>query len=291
MKRFWTAGLALAALVSLAGGARAQLDLTNGVPAARPGAPDTSDVPAPNFAEPTFAEPTGAPRSIAEPRKADKSDADLTVSLASAVGRPLRLNGRDGVLTLWGRDKALKIAKLTLAGEVISDPSQKCQIDIVGAGPIEAKSLGRPDGLARFEAEIPACTFTFDVVEGGVLVPAQGSACVFQAADCRASPSGLWGADGDEAAGEVKEIATQRAHAEDAAGRIMKSVNAKFKGKPEADSLKREQADLVARGSEICLDYDRESEHGFCASRMAEARAALLKARADRLARGDKAQD
>jgi hypothetical protein len=296
MTRFWTAGLAILALVVFADGARAQLDITNGATAARPAAPalqspDTSDVPAPNFTGPTFAEPTGAARSLAEPRKADKIDNDFSVSLASAVGRPLRLNGRDGALTLWGREKALKIAKLTLVGEVISDPSQKCQIDIVGAGPIDAKSLGRPDGLARFEAEIPACTFTFDVVEGGVLVPAQGAACVFKAADCRASPSGLWGADGDTAAGEVKEIATERAHAEDAATRILKSVKAKFKGKPEADSLGREQADFAAHGSEICLDYDRESEHGFCASRMAEARAALLKARADRLARGDKAQD
>ena len=223
--------------------------------------------------------------------KTDKLDVDFTISLASTVGRPLRLNGKDGQLTLWGRDKALKIAKLTLVGEVISDPTQKCQIDIVGAGPIEAKSLGRPDGLARFEAEIPACTFTFDVVEGGVLVPPQNSACAFQAADCRASPSGLWGTEGSAAAGEAKDIASQRAHAEDVATRILKMAKVKFKGRPELDGIEREQAALAARSGEICLDYDRESEHGFCASRMAEARAALLKARAERLARGEKAQD
>ena len=274
MKRLSIAALALA-LIVLAGGARAQLDLSGAVAPTRAGQPAAQAT-------------DGLPGA---PRKAEKSESDFSVSLASAVGRPLRLNGRDGELTLWGREKALKIAKLVLAGTVISDPSQKCQIDIVGAGPIEAKSLGRPDGLARFEAQIPACPFSFDVVEDGVLVPAQEAACVFQAADCQASPSGLWGADGASAVGDAKEIATERTRADDAANRILKSAKAKFKGKSELDGLEREQGDLVARGQKICHDYDRESEHGFCASRMAEARAALLKARADRLMRGDKAQD
>ena len=205
MKRFWIVGLALALAAALAGGARAQLDLWGAVPATRPGQPAAK---APN---PMLDETPGATRSAPQPRKADKTDKtepEFVVGLASTVGRPLRLNGRDGELTSWAREKALKIAKLTLAGEVISDPTQKCQIDIAGAGPIEAKSLGRPDGLARYEAEIPACRFTFDVVEGGVLVPAQDAACVFQSADCRASPGGLRGQEGDAAAGDTKEIAT-----------------------------------------------------------------------------------
>ena len=155
----------------------------------------------------------------------------------------------------------------------------------------EAKSLGRPDGLARYEAEIPVCTFTFDVVEGAALVPAQNAACVFQAADCRASPGGLWGPDAASLADEAKAIEKARARADDASARLLKRLAARLKGKPEADDLERDQADFVARGQEVCRDYDKESEHGFCASRMAQARAAWLKSRADKLTHEAKTPD
>ena len=134
MMRFWIAGVMLAASV---GAAQAQLDLSGAVPPTRPGAPVGAAPAAP-------AAPRKASAEAREPDKSDKNAVDFSISLASAVGRPLKLNGRDGELTLWGRDRALKIAKLTLAGEVISDPTQKCRIDIVGELPIEAKSLGRP---------------------------------------------------------------------------------------------------------------------------------------------------
>lgn len=281
MMRFWIAGLALAASL---GAAQAQLDLSGAVPPTRPGATVGA----------TPVEPVVPPKATAEARKPDKPDknaVDFSVSLASAVGQPLKLNGRDGEMTLWGRDRALKIAKLTLAGEVISDPTQKCRIDIVGDQPIEAKSLGRPDGLPRYEAEIPVCTFTFDVVEGAVLVPVQNAACVFQAADCRASPGGLWGPDAESLAGEAKAIEQARTRADDAAARLLKGLQARYKGKPEADDLEREHDDLVSRGQAICHDYDSDSETGFCASRMAQARAAKLKARADKLAHEAKTSD
>ena len=273
MMRFWIAGIVLAASV---GAAEAQLDLSGAVPPTRAG---------------TTAGESPPPRASAEARKPDKNAVDFSVSLASAVGQPLKLNGRDGELTLWGRDRALKIAKLTLAGEVISDPSQKCQIDIVGETPIEAKPLGRPGGLARYEAEIPVCTFTFDIVEGGALVPAQNAACVFKAADCRASPGGLWGPDAASLAAEAKAIAQARTHADDATTRLLKTLATRLKGKPEADEVEREEADLVTRGQEICRDYDKDAEHSFCASRMAQVRAAWLKARADKLTHDAKAAD
>ncbi len=61
------------------------------------------------------------------------------------------LNGADGALRISGgeKGKSLLIDKFTLMGEVVSDPAQKCRIDIVADAPIEAKSLGAPDGLAR----------------------------------------------------------------------------------------------------------------------------------------------
>ena len=280
MMRFWIAGLALATSVSAA---QAQLDLSGAVSPTRTGATAGGGAASAELAPP--------PRASAEARKPDKNAVDFSVSLASAVGQPLKLNGRDGEMTLWGRDRALKIAKLTLVGEVISDPTQKCRIDIVGEQPIEAKSLGRPDGLARYEAEIPVCPFTFDVVEGAALVPVQNAACVFKAADCQASPGGLWGPDAASLAAEGKAIALVRTHADDAATRLLKTLATRLKGKPEADDVERDEADLVTRGQEICRDYDKDSEHGFCASRMAQARAAWLKARADKLTHDAKAPD
>ena len=125
------------------------------------------------------------------------------------------------------------------------------------------------------------------MVEGAALVPAQNAACVFKAADCRASPGGLWGPDAASLADEAKAIAQARTRADDAATRLLKALAARLKGKPEADDVERDEADLVTRGQEICRDYDQETEHGFCASRMAQVRAAWLKARADKLTHDD----
>jgi hypothetical protein len=185
----------------------------------------------------------------------------------------------------------LRIDKFRLAGEVISDPSRKCLIDIVGATPIETKSQGRPDGMARYEAEIPACPFAFDLLDGAVLVPAQATACVFQAADCQASPAGLWGPDGAELESDAKAIAKARARADAGATASLRALAARLKGRPEADEAVREDSDFAARRDDVCRDYAKEAVDGYCASRMAQARAALFKARLDALERKNAAQD
>ncbi len=269
MTRFSIAALglsvALAGVLALSCGlARAQLALSG---AAAPPPPGASAV------------------GPAAARKSEKPAAKFASGVAAVVGRPLRLNGSQGQLLFSGRDKALRIDKFRLPGEVISDPSRKCLIDIVGDAPIETKSLGRPDGLARYEAEIPACLFSFDLLDGAVLVPAQSTACVFQAADCQASPGGLWGPDGAGLENDAKSIQRQRARAEAAAAASLRTLQARLKGQPEADDLAREQSDFAARRDDVCRDYEKEAVHGYCASRMAEARAALLRARIDALGR------
>ena len=223
--------------------------------------------------------------------KPDKSTADFASSAAAVVGRPRRLNGNQGPLLFSGRGKVLRIDKFSLPGEVISDPSRKCLIDIVGEAPIETKSLGRPDGLERYEAEIPACLFSFDLLDGAVLVPAQNAACVFKAADCQASPSGLWGPEEANLEGDAKSIERRRALAETAAAGFLRTLEARLKGRPEAADVAREQSDFAARRDEVCRDYEKEAAHGYCASRMAQSRAALLRARIDALERRPAAQD
>ena len=82
-----------------------------------------------------------------------------------------------------------------LAGEVISDPQQKCQITIVADTPIEATPVTPAADELRYFANIPACPLNFTVLDGAAYAPPQSRACVFKAADCQASPSGLWGPD------------------------------------------------------------------------------------------------
>jgi hypothetical protein len=279
MRRFTI--LVLGVLAVSCGLARAQLVL--------PGSP----VANPPAASPPAPVPPGAVAPAATPsaRKTERLTADFVSPTSAVAGRTLRLNGAQGQLILSGRGKDLRIDKLSLAGEVISEPARKCLIDIVGDAPIETRSLGRPDGLERYEAQVPACVFTFDVLEGAVLVPAQGAACVFQAADCQASPGGLWGPDASAPADDSKALARQRSRAEAAAGRALHAIQARLKGRPEADDVVHEDGDWAAHQEDICRGYAQEALSGFCASRMAQARAALLRARFDALDRKPPAQD
>jgi hypothetical protein len=270
MRRFPTLALGILALSCEL--AQAQLVLP-GSPAANP----------PGAAPSAPASPVAVPSAAAPSARKTEKPADFASPASAVAGRTLRLNGADGQLVLSERGKGLRIDKLSLAGEVISEPARKCLIDIVGDAPIETRSLGRPDGLARYEAQVPACVFTFDILDGAVLVPAQNAACVFQAADCQASPSGLWGPDGAGPADDSKALARQRSHAEAAALRSLHAIAARLKGRPEADDVVHADSDWAARQTEICRGYAQEALSGYCASRMAQARAALLKARFDAL--------
>jgi hypothetical protein len=236
--------------------------------------------------------PAASPAANApEAQKADRTGPGFVSEVAAVVGRPLKLDGARGQLSFSGGGKVLRIDKFSLPGEVISDPLRKCLIDIVAEAPIETKSLGRPDGLARYEASIPACPFVFDLLDGAVLVTQQNAACVFQAADCQASPSGLWGPGAAELGNDAKAIERDRARADAAAERNVRALETKLKGKPEAADVAREQNDAAQRRDEVCRDYDQETVYGYCASRLAQARAALFKARLDALARRPAAED
>lgn len=203
--------------------------------------------------------------------------------IASVAGRPLMLNGRAGLLQISGDDKTATVDKLELAGESVSDPSQRCVVDIVGEKPILATGAGRPDGLERFEADVPACPVAFDVLDGAVLVPSQITACVFKAADCRTSPAGLWGPGGDSLVGDAAKIVKERAEAEKAMAKVVRAIEDLAKDSPDAASLAREQNGFAGQRDELCHDYAKESLHGYCALRTTQARTALLETRLEAL--------
>ena len=229
------------------------------------------------------------PARVAKP--AGKNDAQ-SGGVASVIGKTLKLNGIAGELTLSkgskdAKDKSLAIDKLTLSGEVISNPAQKCEITIAADGALAAENQGSPDGLPRFAADIPACPLSFDVVTGGIIVPPQTRACVFQAADCQASPSGVWGPDATSLAAETKAIAKDRSRAESSIVDSLKILGKRAKG--AAGELEKEQSDVNAARDETCRDYQGEAAHGFCDARLTYARAALLRKQAEK-ARKEKDQ-
>jgi hypothetical protein len=246
------------------------------------------------------AAPRGAATTPVKPKNAGASPQRATAKSAKAsaapsvedlVGRPLLLNGRSGLLQISGDDKMVTIDKLQLAGEGVSDPSQRCVVDIVGEKPIEATSVGRPDGLERFEADIPACPIAFDVLDGAALVPSQITACVFKAADCQTSPGGLWGPDGSSVVDDAAKTVKQRAQAEKAMGKALHAIEALAEDSPQAASLVKEQTAFAGQRDEACRDYLKESVHGLCALHLTEARTALLETRLDEFrAEGAKAQ-
>ena len=262
-------GLIAGALAASEAGA--QLVLPGAAPAAPQGA----------TASPAKAR-TGVAKSAGASAKGVKPGA--APGVASLAGRPLLLNGKSGLLQISGDDKTATIDKLQLAGESVSDSSQRCVVDIVGENPIQATSVGRPDGLLRFEADVPACPFSFDVLDGAALAPSQITACVFKAADCQTGPGGLWGPDGASLVGDAAKFAKERAEAEKAMAKAVRAVQDRASDSPEAADLIRDQNGFAGQRDEICRDYAKESIHGYCALRLTQARTALLETRLSELA-------
>src|SRR5271170_5692856 len=268
--RLLSCGLVAAALAASEAGA--QLMLPGAAPAAPQGA----------TASPAKARSAGAAKGVGASAKGVKPGA--APGVASLAGRPLLLNGKSGLLQISGDDKAATIDKLQLAGESVSDSSQRCVVDIVGENPIQATSAGRPDGLERFEANVPACPFSFDVLDGAVLAPSQITACVFKAADCQTGPGGLWGPDGASLVSDAAKFAKERAEAEKAMAKAVRAVQDRAADSAEAADLIRDQNGFAGQRDDICRDYAKESVHGYCALRLTQARTALLETRLNEFA-------
>jgi hypothetical protein len=267
--RFLICGLFAAALA--ASETRAQLMLPGAAPAEPPGA---KVAPVKHRRAGNSATEAGA--------GAKGVKAGPAAGIASLAGRSLMLNGKSGLLQISGDDTTATVDKLQLAGESVSDPSQRCVVDIVGEKSIEATNVGRPDGLERFEAKVPACPVAFDVLDGAVLVPPQITTCVFKAADCQTIPGGLWGPDGASLVGDAAKILKERAAAEKAMAKLVRALE--DRAGPEAADLVRDQNGFAGQRDELCRDYLKESVHGYCALRVTEARTALLQTRLDALA-------
>lgn len=210
--------------------------------------------------------------------KAKTASGKRTAGLDSIVGRSLRLNGESGQLRLakTADGKGLRIVELTLSGEVISDPTQKCEISIVADAPIEVTPEKVSPGAQRYTVDIPVCPLILMPLSESVFV-VQRSACVFAAADCQANPSDLWGPEANELADQTKRIARDRDKLE---ASMAASVKTLAKQGEDAAALEKEQSNFEAAREEMCSKYAAEAAHGFCHARLDEKRAIALRKRA-----------
>ncbi len=239
------------ALPPLAPAAVAQLVLPGAV-GARPPAPEGGAAPAPAARKPIVLK---------------------TPAEESVLGRTLLRGGSAGTLSLERADGALALGRLALVGDRISAPGEQCRLEIEGM-PLPTHPLGRPAGLARYAVELPACPFSFDVLDGAVLVERRPAACAFTAADCRVDPSGLWGPPAASFdAARIREMEHARLAAETTMRTNFRVLLAYAgKNRTEVKAIAAEQAGFSSAREEVCRDYAGESVNGFCALRITEAR-------------------
>ncbi len=197
----------------------------------------------------------------------------------AVVGKELRWNGATGIITLERQDKDLRITRLTLPGNQISRPADVCRVDVAG-GPFTLKASPRREGLLHFQSEIEACPIAIDVLDGAVQVTVQGGVCTFANADCKTSPGGVWGPPAASIGpAEAKNIERLRAAADKNGQAYFKALLANTKDRQQVKSIAADQAAFSSKREEACRDYAKEDVHGFCASRMTEARAIALRAK------------
>jgi hypothetical protein len=237
----------------------------------------------PPSAQPTVAPPAGGPAGGQLPGgpaaapAAPKPIAAKPPGEETVAGRQLQRNGAVGVMAIEKTANGLEIGKLALVGFQISKPTEICRVE-VGGGPIGLRPAERHEGLLSFDATLEACPFSLDILDGAARV--RGKTCDFTEADCRVDPSGVWGPPG-AAIGpqEAKEIEHQRGRIENEARANFRALLAAAKGnKARVKEIAREQASFSSRREEICRDYAREDQHGYCASRITMAHVVALAA-------------
>ena len=206
------------------------------------------------------------------------------------AGRPLYLNGGASMIELARHDKGLEVKKLTLRGEQSAKPGEACEVNVALTPALAAKLAGQPAGLLRYEVELEACPFSFDILEDAVLVDSPNLTCEFKEAGCMVSAAGLWGPKAS-AFTPAKAKDTERARTRwEAAVRAAFREAAAAADKNEVKLIAREQAGFSSVREEQCRGYAGESAYGFCAARITQARAFALKAKSEKVAEKGKAE-
>lgn len=197
----------------------------------------------------------------------------------SVIGRPLRQNGAAGTIEFARAGKDLQVVKLKLAGDLISRVGERCEVDL-SSQPIALAPAEKPAGVTRYQLDLPACPFAVDIFNGAVNVVREGGACEFKAADCRVDPTGLWGQPSNEIGPKrAKEIERERHRAEQTVrDQFREWIRSAGHDRALVSRIAHEQAAFSSRREELCRNYQRETEHGYCALMFTEARSSAIAA-------------
>ncbi len=211
---------------------------------------------------------------------APKRAAQATVPVTALVGRTLFLNGGETQVTFAARDKAVEVGRLTFSGTLIANARETCRIE-TPATPIAVTNVGRSSGVERVRIDDPTCPITFQVLDGAALVEGTQNLCEFKQAGCQVNPAGLWGPNpGELGPDKAKAIEHARGRAETAVRAAYKSlIAATGKDRAAVMAIAREQAQFSSTREETCREYADEGRHGYCATKLTEARAASLGAK------------
>ncbi len=253
-----------------------------------PAAPVAAQMVLPGAVAPTpagtqISPPAGSPKRLrrhAPARDVTRAPAPaVTPAPLSLAGQTLFLNGRKSQITFAEKDKTLQVSRLLLSGTKPPNGTEDCQVEIPGM-PLGSTDLGKPNGVSRIKLDLPACAIVFDVLEGAVLAVGDPPSCDFPDKTCRVNPAGLWGPQaGAIGPAEVKTIERARAQADTAVRTDFKLLLTTTRDRPTISDYAREQAGFSSIREEICRDYAGEGRHGFCATRLSQARAAALRAK------------
>jgi hypothetical protein len=195
----------------------------------------------------------------------------------AVIGKKLTRDGRGGEIEFSLSGAALKVARLTLIGDRLSRSGAQCRFDVAAAS-ITLTRQHSATGLQRYQLAAPDCAFVFDILDGAILAVSNGKACEFKQSDCRADPEGLWGMSAAEFdPKKAEEMLGARANVE-------KTMRGNFRAlyeqnKKDLDlrnALVREQAGFSSHREEVCRSYAKESEFGYCALQLTQAREILL---------------
>ncbi len=205
------------------------------------------------------------------------------------IGKTLKRDGFGSEIEFSRNGADLEIKRLIFIGDRLSRSGEQCRVEVSGAS-IKLAAKDGLTGLKRYQIDAPACAFSLDVLDGAVLVSNEGKACELKSSDCRADPAGLWGmTEGEFDPKKAADMLAARADVEKTMrGNFRALYDRNKKEKELRNSIVREQAGFSSRREEICRSYAKESEFGYCALRLTEARAILLGAQ---FAAGSKATE
>ncbi|MBL8570778.1 MAG: hypothetical protein JNK84_17035 [Phreatobacter sp.] len=252
-----------------ADGARAQLQLPGAVAPTPQGASAPSSRPAGPRA-PGAEQPGGAvPRSIGASGLRRWEDV--------LPGRTLRFLGQQGSMVITRAGTGYTITA-TGVGRRGNDIRNVCTPDLNNGQTVTLKPVGRPQGMARFEAAFPGCTMMIDVLSEVAFVSAPEGACRF-ADECVVDPTGIWG-PGDREIPADREIERARGVAERRLNDARRALQQRLRTTPEGRTFLQEQAGFPANRERVCRNYGTSDiGPGYCQLKYTEARAETLASR------------